>query len=107
MPSLNSIPIDFLHCRALGHQWEEFVPVGMRRPSFGFRFSLLCTRCGTEQHQLLDTNGYVQQRAYIWPDGYRLDMPTTRPEAKAVYNRRRRRRSLARRGHLTVVHDTA
>lgn len=103
-PFVNDLPLEFLKCRAFGHRWEEFVPVGKRKAEFGFRFSLLCTTCGTERHDLLDTNGFVASREYVYSDGYKLDTATNRAECRLLYHDRRAVRRLARRGKLTVEH---
>lgn len=104
-PYVTDLPLEFLRCRAFGHRWEEFVPVGKRKPEFGFRFSLLCTTCGAERHDVVDTNGYVAAREYQYPDGYQLDTPTDRAECRLLYHQRRAIRRLARRDKLTVVHE--
>jgi hypothetical protein len=101
--SLNGYPTEYLHCRTFGHNWEEFVPVSMRRPQFGFRFSLLCTTCGTERHELIASrSGQLLQRAYEYPDGYSLDFRPQRDECRVVLKRRRKGRVI-RRGPLELV----
>ena len=102
--SVDTLPVDYLRCRAFGHAWEEFVPRGKRKPEFGFRFSLLCTSCTTERHDLIDTLGQVVAREYVYPDGYQLDVRTNRPEVRLFYEDRRKRGVLARRGtHAKIV----
>lgn len=98
---LSTYPTPFLKCRTFGHAWDEFVPVGKRKPEFGFRFSLLCISCGMERHDLLDVNGAVGARQYVRPEGYKLDFRLPRAEARVEFTSRRRR--VARRGDLKVV----
>lgn len=104
MNNLEDLTLDHLRCRTFGHAWEEFVPVGMRRPSFGWRFSLLCTSCSTERHELVDTHGGIAQREYRYPEGYGLDHRPDRAEARVLYNKRRVKKHLPKhRGHLKEV----
>jgi hypothetical protein len=72
---------EFQKCRTWGHAWEDFVPgVGEKRPaSWGKRFSLLCTRCGTERHDVFDSLGQLSTRSYDYPNGYQLALDE-RPE---------------------------
>jgi hypothetical protein len=72
MIDLTTQPAEYVRCRTVGHSWDDFVPVGMRRPSFGFRLSLLCTSCGMERHDLVNTRGDVLQREYRAPDDYTI-----------------------------------
>jgi hypothetical protein len=76
-------------CRTFGHAWDEFYPIGMRRPSFGFRFSLRCVRCTAERHDLCDSAGNLLQREYRHPDGYSLADAPTRAEFRVELHRRR------------------
>lgn len=96
--NIDELPTEYLKCRAFAHAWDEFIPTNMRRPSFGFRFSLLCVNCGTERHDLLDTLGYLQDRGYKYPIGYQLEIKATKPECREEYHNRTRKR--ARRGAL-------
>lgn len=95
------LPTPYLHCRTFGHPWEEFVPVGMRKPDFGFRFSLLCTSCGTERHDLLNQRGEVVQREYRYADKYQVSFKSSRDEYRVELNRRKRR--IARRGDIEIA----
>lgn len=99
--TVHDLPLDYLRCRAFVHHWEEFVP-RKRKPSFGFRISLLCTSCGTERHDIIDTVGGLADRQYTYPDGYQLEAPTDKGEARLLYEKKRPRKYLARRGTLTV-----
>lgn len=103
LADLLALPVEWLKCRAFGHAWEEFVPVGKRKPDFGFRISLLCTSCGMERHDVLDTNGNLATREYVEPDGYYGIGKWARAEFRLAYDKRRKRRTIARRGHLAVA----
>lgn len=94
---LEGYPTKYLRCRTFGHAWEEFIPVGKEK-GIGFRFSLLCTACGTERHDAIDTNGQLLNRQYEHPDEYYLGYVVPRSEARMVYNKRKRKR--ARRDNL-------
>jgi hypothetical protein len=87
---------DYLVCRTFGHAWEEFVPVGMRKPVTGYRMSLHCHTCGTERHDSIDVNGNVGSRRYYYPEGYKLGGKFKRNEARRVYRKRRRREGMVR-----------
>jgi len=87
-----------VRCRTYGHAWDEFAPVGMDDPAYGWRLSLRCIRCTTERHDVIDTIGAVSERRYIHPDGYDLatgtDHRLTRPEYRQMlYERIRNRRA--------------
>lgn len=61
----------FLRCRTYNHAWDEFAPVDMYPPTYGWRLSLRCIRCATERHDTIAFNtGKVMSRRYIYPDGY-------------------------------------
>ena len=93
---LEHLPINYLFCRTFGHRWDEFIPVGMRRPTWGFRISLLCTSCSAERHDNIDSLGRVGHRAYHYPDGYYLGYRVKRNEARLAYNKARRKRDLVK-----------
>ena len=65
-------PDQFVRCRTVGHAWQDFVPVGMRRPLFGWRLSLRCTSCATERHDLVNAVGDVLTREYRYPGDYQM-----------------------------------
>lgn len=74
---LRAVREDYLTCRALrGHAWEPIVAFDMRKPMFGVRLSLRCTRCTTERHTLYsrDTGEQLSRHDYRRPDGY-SDLP--------------------------------
>lgn len=98
--SLEQYNLDYLFCRTFGHRWEEFVPVGKPKPITGFRLSLLCTSCGMERHDGIDTLGQVGTRQYVQPDGYYLGYRVKRNEARVTYNKRRRRKGMMQRKSL-------
>lgn len=95
---IDEMPTEYVQCRTFGHSWDEFIPTNMRKPSFGFRFSLICATCGTERHDLLDTNGAVANRAYKYPDYYQTAFKADRSEYRIELSSRKRKR--ARRGAL-------
>lgn len=64
------IDIAYLRCRSYGHAWDEFNPIDMEAPWYGWRLSLRCLRCTTERHDNIDFKGKVMGRRYIYPQGY-------------------------------------
>jgi hypothetical protein len=61
----------FLPCRTYNHAWDEFTPIDLYPPLYGWRLSLRCIRCTTERHDTVAFNtGKVMSRRYIYPDGY-------------------------------------
>lgn len=102
---LDELPTAYLHCRTFGHPWEEFVPVGMRKPEHGFRFSLLCVSCGTERHDLLNLAGEVVTREYRYASAYQVSFKASRADYRVALDARKRR--VARRGDLVVAIETA
>ena len=97
---LDELPTPFVFCRTFGHSWEEFIPVGKKGPIFGFRFSLLCTHCGTERHDILDSSGTLLTREYVYPDKYQVSFKLDRADYRVELNSRKRKR--ARRGDLEI-----
>jgi len=93
---LEQYDLSYLFCRTFGHNWEEFVPVGKRKPIAGFRLSLRCTSCGMERHDGIDTLGNIGTRQYVQPVGYYLGYRVKRNEARVIYNKRRRMRDIAK-----------
>lgn len=96
MTEPTDLPLEWLKCRAFGHAWDEFIPVGKRKPEFGFRISLLCTSCGMERHDVLNTYGGLATREYVAPEGYYGLGPFERAEFRVAYNTKRRRKELVR-----------
>jgi hypothetical protein len=96
------LPNRYLKCRGFGHRWDEFVPVGMPAPSFGFRYALRCDSCTTERYDIIDATGGVADRQYAYPDDYKLDVATDKAEIRLIYEARSRkvRQRKVYRGHL-------
>jgi hypothetical protein len=69
--------LDYEKCRTWGHAWEEFIPHGKRPPGWGMRFSLRCSRCGCERHDVIDSLGELSTRQYVYPDDYRMSADET------------------------------
>jgi hypothetical protein len=93
---LSDLPLPWLKCRSFGHSWDEYRPVGKRKPSFGFRISLLCVSCTMERHDIVDTNGNLAARQYVEAEGYYDIGKWSRAEYRLAYNRKRRRTDLVR-----------
>jgi hypothetical protein len=70
----------FVRCRTYNHAWDEFNPIDLEAPSYGWRLSLRCIRCTTERHDTIAyRSGQILSRRYIYPDGYQNkgeDRPT-------------------------------
>lgn len=81
---------EYLRCRVIGHQWDEFDPVGMRKPHFGWRLSVRCERCSTERHDLINARGEVGSRSYVYPEDYDIPGRAVRTELRTEIHRRRR-----------------
>jgi hypothetical protein len=69
----------FVRCRSYGHAWDEYYPIDMAAPSFGWRLSLRCMRCATERHDNYDFKGRVMNRRYIYPEGYQTPKGEEKP----------------------------
>ena len=60
-------------CRAMGsHAFEPFAPLDRPKGSWR-RIFLRCIYCTTERHDTLNVLGQLQQRKYIYPQGYSRD----------------------------------
>jgi len=60
----------FLRCRTYNHSWDEFFPIDLHPPTYGWRLSLRCIRCGSERFDNLDFKGRVMSRRYRYAEGY-------------------------------------
>lgn len=82
----------FLQCRTYSHSWEEITPPEFsgRAARWGFRFSLRCTRCGSERHDVIDGQGGLSVRTYNYAHGYRevsgeeFDAPPSRADFRLL-----------------------
>jgi len=93
---------DTLMCRTVAHQWDEFTPINKRPPSFGWRMSFRCLRCGAERHDIYDSFGDVASRQYVYgPSWVKLDKEVRRHDLRV--NLHSRRRVLARRSKRKKV----
>ena len=66
----------YLRCRTYGHaSWDEFTPIDLEAPWYGWRLSLRCIRCSTERHDNISygTN-FIMGRQYVYPDGYKIEV---------------------------------
>jgi len=63
------------------------------------RFTLLCTRCGMQRHDTIDSLGELSSRHYDQPDGYKLaaDETPTRPQLRLDLIKRMRSERTTRR----------
>lgn len=87
-----------VRCKTFGHAWDEFHPINMRGPSFGWRISIRCTRgCGTERHDLINDLGMLLQREYRYDPDYKLfesmSMQEKRIELRRITRSRKRKSS--------------
>jgi hypothetical protein len=82
----------FVKCRIYRHAWDEFYPIDMERPWYGWRLSLRCMRCQTERHDTMDFKGQLMGRFYLYPDGYQTkgeDRPTLQVFREDLFTRLR------------------
>lgn len=79
----------YVDCR-LNHLWETFYPDNMRRPLFGLRISFVCTRCGTERHQLVSrrTGELLAGNYYRYPHDYKPTHEFEKNDFRAEFARR-------------------
>jgi hypothetical protein len=75
----SSLDPTYLKCRSYGHAWDEFNPIDLDAPVYGWRLSLRCLRCHTERHDNLDYKGMLMARRYIYADGYSIKHAPERP----------------------------
>lgn len=90
MSTLTDLQLAFVRCRTYGHSWDEYTP--LTRPSrvFNWQTHLRCTRCQTQRHDSYNARGEVEQREYVYPDGYSLAEKMTRAEFRLELRRRAR-----------------
>jgi hypothetical protein len=70
----------FVRCRTYNHAWDEFNPIDLESPSYGWRLSLRCIRCSTERHDTIAFGtGQMLSRRYIYPDGYQTPKGEEKP----------------------------
>jgi|SRR5882672_8063485 len=70
----------FIRCRTFSHAWDEFYPIDLAAPRYGWRLSLRCMRCQTERHDNLDFKGRVMSRRYLYVEGYQTPKGEEKPE---------------------------
>lgn len=70
----------FIRCRTYSHAWDEFYPIDLEAPWYGWRLSLRCMRCATERHDNYDFKGRVMSRRYIYTEGYQTPKGEEKPE---------------------------
>jgi hypothetical protein len=63
----HDLPVKFLLCRELGHNWRPNTAVQVERT---FERSLRCPRCKTERWQILSLRGEVLAQSYRYPENY-------------------------------------
>lgn len=59
----------FLDCRDLGHSWQHHDAIESRTTITRI---VVCSVCGTQRLQLLDTRGYLRRSNYKYATGYLL-----------------------------------
>ena len=79
----------FIKCRNYLHAWDEFYPIDLDPPMYGYRLSLRCIRCGTERHDNIDFKGRVMGRRYLYPEGYQQRGVPKVEFREALFNRLR------------------
>jgi len=75
----------YVRCRSYSHAWDEYFPIDLDPPVYGWRLSLRCTRCATERHDNLGFNGQLLNRRYIYPEGYSTRGITRTQFREALY----------------------
>jgi hypothetical protein len=62
---------DYLLCRDLRHPWQ---PYDAKRDSKSKTITrvLVCPRCGTLRHDVMDYFGFVLSQRYTYPKGYKM-----------------------------------
>jgi hypothetical protein len=70
--SVTTFSNEFLRCRTWGHRWDDFNPIDMGPPMFGWRESLRCSTCTTERHRIIGRNGQILSASYKYPEGYQM-----------------------------------
>ena len=82
MPPADTPSKRMLTCRTIGHMW--FPSDATRKPRFGFLLVLRCERCDTVREDLVDRTGFLLNRNYVYPEGYRdVDTMGTRADRRA------------------------
>lgn len=95
---LDNLQDEYVRCRKLGHAWEEigWQKMGARRVHHGL--VIRCTRCATERFDIYDTVGWLDDRRYRYPEGYKKPIDTERPAfnelSRALRTRGKRPKSL-------------
>ena len=83
---------DFVRCRTYNHAWDQFYPIDLEPPWYGWRLSLRCLRCQTERHDNYDFKGQIMGRRYFYPDGYQTkgeDKPTKQMFREELFSKLR------------------
>lgn len=65
----NSLESNMLHCRELGHSWDDYT-ASYDNKTRTYDRTLICSSCGTKRHQILDSTGEVIKNGYDYVLGY-------------------------------------
>lgn len=65
----NSLENHLLHCRELGHSWDAYTASYDAKAKVYDR-TLQCGSCGTQRHQVIDSDGEVVKNTYTYVEGY-------------------------------------
>lgn len=59
-----------MRCQTLGHAWFDYDDSDWR-PPWGTGLALRCDRCGTRRRDIINANGDLGARQYVYPEGYK------------------------------------
>jgi len=99
------VPDDFTRCYTLGHAWEDYDDSDWK-PPWGTGLALRCLRCTTTRRDIINANGDLGARSYVYPDGYRYgrgERPTRADFRLLLISKRLQEHRASRRAERSMV----
>lgn len=91
MSSVRDLPDEVLHCKDLGHDWDDDINTfGKRRAPWGTRRLSRCVSCVSHRLEIVDANGWIDPttRSYQHSDIYKEALGVARMDCRAERMRR-------------------
>lgn len=86
---LSEVKTEYLLCQVFNHRWDRYNKLG-RRTNWGSLFSRRCDTCTAERHDVIDLQGNLSTREYVYPEDY-VRLGTIEDRRKELIRREKRK----------------